>query len=132
MKTTTQTLLSSTLLALTVTCGAFAIIAPPTTPPAPGGPTPGVPGGGGPGGGGGRQRPKFEDLDKNNDGFITEDEVSKEMWERMKKRDADGDGKISKEEFGKGRPGGPGGPGGPGPGGPGGPGGPTAPPAPKA
>ena len=127
MKTTTQTLLSSTLLALTVTCGAFAIIAPPTTPPAPGGPTPGVPGGGG-----GRQRPKFEDLDKNNDGFITEDEVSKEIWERMKKRDADGDGKISKEEFGKGRPGGPGGPGGPGPGGPGGPGGPTAPPAPKA
>ena len=28
---------------------------------------------------------KFEDIDKNGDGFITEDEVTKEQWDRIKK-----------------------------------------------
>lgn len=104
MQISRKTLLSSTLLALAVTGSALALVAPPE-PPAPGGG----------GGDGGRKRPKFEDLDKNNDGFITEDEVSKEQWERLKKRDKDGDGKVSKDEFGQGRPSGPR-PGGPGPG----------------
>ena len=106
MQISRKTILSSAFLALAVTGSALALVAPPE-PPAPGG---------GGGGGGERKRPKFEDLDKNNDGYITEDEApSKEAWERLKKRDKDGDGKISKDEFGQGRPGGPR-PGGPGPG----------------
>ena len=110
------------MLALAITGASLALIAPPEPP---------APGGGGPAGGE-RKRPNFEDLDKNKDGFITEDEVTKEQWERMKKRDKDGDGKVSKDEFGQGggRPRGPGGPGG-GPGGPGGPGTPPAPGTPK-
>jgi large subunit ribosomal protein L28 len=38
-------------------------------------------------------------LDKNGDGFITQDEVPAEAWERMKKADKNGDGKISAEEL---------------------------------
>jgi len=110
----------SALFALAFTSATLAFSAPPTNPPAPGGDGPK------PGGGGGRQRPKFEDLDKNNDGFITEDEVTKEQWDRIKKRDKDNDGKVSKDEFGAPRPGG----GGPRPGGPG-PGTPPAPGTPK-
>ncbi len=95
-KHSTSRLASLLALALSGTALAFA------EPPTPGGDGPK------PGGGEGRQRPKFEDLDKNKDGFITEDEVSKEQWERMKKRDKDGDGKLSKDEFGQGgRPRGP-------------------------
>ena len=93
----------SALFALAFTSATLAFSAPPTNPPAPGGDGPK------PGGGGGRQRPKFEDLDKNNDGFITEDEVTKEQWDRIKKRDKDNDGKVSKDEFGAPRPGGGGG-----------------------
>jgi len=96
----------SVLFALAFTSAALALSAPPTEPPAPGGDGPKP-------GGGERKRPKFEDLDKNNDGFITEDEVTKEQWERIKKRDKDNDGKVSKDEFGAPRPGG----GGPRPGG---------------
>ena len=109
----------SALAALAFTSATLALSAPPTNPPAPGGdgPKPGA---------GERKRPKFEDLDKNGDGFITEDEVSKEQWDRIKKRDKDGDGKVSKDEFGAPRPGGPR-PGGDGPKGPG-PGNPPAPP----
>lgn len=117
MQISRKTLLSSALLALAVTGSALAFVAP---PPEPGGDGPKP-------GGGERKRPKFEDIDKNGDGFITEDEVTKEQWDRIKKRDKNGDGKVSKDEFGQGRPGGPG-PGGPAPGGPGTP--PPAPPAP--
>jgi hypothetical protein len=96
--TTHNTARIASLLALALSSTALAFAEPPT----PGGDSPK------PGGGEGRQRPKFEDLDKNKDGFITEDEVSKEQWERMKKRDKDGDGKLSKDEFGQGgRPRGP-------------------------
>ncbi|MEY3026774.1 MAG: EF-hand domain pair [Planctomycetota bacterium] len=85
------------ILTVTLATASMAFAEPPT--PAPGGPKPG---------GEGRQRPKFEDLDKNKDGFITEDEVSTEQWERLKRRDKDGDGKVSKDEFGQGgRPRGP-------------------------
>jgi len=94
----------SALFALAFTSAALALSAPPTEPPAPGGDGPK------PGGGSGRQRPKFEDLDKNKDGFITEDEVTKEQWERLKKRDKDNDGKITKDEFGQGGGGRPRGP----------------------
>jgi hypothetical protein len=58
-------------------------------PPAPGGGGGGGPGQGGPGQGGPGQggpgrggRPEFKDVDKNGDGFITEDEVPAERWER--------------------------------------------------
>jgi len=106
MRNTRNISIVSTMFALAITGASLALIAPPEPP---------APGGGGPGGGE-RKRPKFEDLDKNKDGFITEDEVTKEQWERMKKRDKDGDGKVSKDEFGQGgRRGGPR-PGGPGPG----------------
>jgi hypothetical protein len=51
---------------------------------------------GGPGGQGGeRRRPNFKALDKNGDGFITQDEVPAEAWERLKNADKNGDGKIS-------------------------------------
>lgn len=86
-------------------------------PPAPGGGGGGGPGQGGPGRGG---RPEFKDVDKNGDGFITEDEVPAERWERLKKADTDGDGKISEEEYKKARPGGGRGPRQPGGGGGGG------------
>ena len=52
--------------------------------------------------GGERKRPDFKTLDKNGDGFITEDEVPAQAWERMKKFDANGDGKISADEMTKG------------------------------
>ena len=52
--------------------------------------------------GGERKRPDFKTLDKNGDGFITEDEVPAQAWERMKKFDTNGDGKISAEEMTKG------------------------------
>jgi hypothetical protein len=98
---------------------------------------------GGPGGQGGeRRRPDFKTLDKNGDGFITQDEVPAEAWERLKNADKNGDGKISEEEMREARPRGPrqggpgqggpgqGGPGGPGQGGKPGPGGPGTPPPP--
>jgi len=65
MQISRKTILSSAFLALAVTGSALALVAPPE-PPAPGG---------GGGGGGERKRPKFEDLDKNNDGYVTLDEM---------------------------------------------------------
>ncbi len=112
------TLIAAPLFALTLAASAVAFPqdggpgkAPPSQGPGQGGPGgpggPGSPGPGGPGGPGGgeRKRPVFTDLDKNGDGSITADDVSPEQWERIKKLDADGDGKVSKEEFDQGRPG---------------------------
>ena len=59
---------------------------------------------------------KFQKADKNNDGFLTKDEVGTERWERIKVADANKDGKVSKPEMqqarkdgklprGKGKPG---------------------------
>ena len=92
----------ASLLASAFAATTLAVAEPPSNPPAPGGgPKPG---------GEGRQRPKFEDLDKNKDGAITEDEVEKDQWERLKKRDKNNDGKITKDEFGQGGGGRPRGP----------------------
>ena len=134
-------------LACTFASAALAI-----EPPANGGQDPAQGPGQGPGGkeggkeggkqggkGGERKRPDFKTLDKNGDGFITEDEAPAQGWERMKKFDTDGDGKISADEMTKGmaeqrgRGKGPGGPGGKDGGkGNGAPPPPPAPPAPPA
>lgn len=89
-------------LACTFASAALAI-----EPPANGGQDPAQGAGGKDGGkdggkGGERKRPDFKTLDKNGDGFITEDEVPAQAWERMKKFDANGDGKISADEMTKG------------------------------
>jgi CO/xanthine dehydrogenase Mo-binding subunit len=93
-------------LACTFASAALAI-----EPPANGGQDPAQGPGQGPGGkeggkdggkGGERKRPDFKTLDKNGDGFITEDEAPAQAWERMKKFDANGDGKISADEMTKG------------------------------
>ncbi|MEI6475978.1 MAG: EF-hand domain-containing protein, partial [Planctomycetota bacterium] len=98
------TFIAPAFLALSL-AGTVVAIAPPAdqAPPAkdPGGQ--GGPGGPGQGPGGpggeGRKRPDFKTLDKNGDGFITQDEVPADAWERMKKLDKNGDGKVSEEEM---------------------------------
>lgn len=42
---------------------------------------------------------RFQRADKNNDGFLTRDEVGDKRWERIKIADANNDGKVSKAEF---------------------------------
>jgi hypothetical protein len=42
---------------------------------------------------------RFQKADKNNDGFLTKDEVGAERWERIKVADANGDGKVTKSEM---------------------------------
>jgi len=96
MQRNTTMITIASLFASALAATALAAAEPPGNPPAPGGE--------------GRQRPKFEDLDKNKDGAITEDEVEKGQWERLKKRDKDNDGKITKDEFGQGGGGRPRGP----------------------
>ena len=41
----------------------------------------------------------FKKADKNNDGFLTKDEVGAERWERIKAADANSDNKISHPEL---------------------------------
>jgi hypothetical protein len=42
---------------------------------------------------------RFQRADKNNDGFLTRDEVGDKRWERIKVADANNDGKVSKAEL---------------------------------
>lgn len=42
---------------------------------------------------------RFQKADKNNDGFLTKDEMGEGRWERIKVADANNDGKISKDEM---------------------------------
>ena len=42
---------------------------------------------------------RFQRADKNNDGFLTADEVGDKRWERIKVADANSDGKVSKAEI---------------------------------
>jgi hypothetical protein len=42
---------------------------------------------------------RFQRADKNNDGFLTRDEVGDQRWERIKVADANSDGKVSKAEL---------------------------------
>jgi Ca2+-binding EF-hand superfamily protein len=85
--------------------------------PAPGGPGGAAPGGQGPGGfgqrggRGGFRRPsgpemllmvaqgKFRQMDLNNDGFLTPDEIPPAQQQEIFQYDFDGDGKISPEEY---------------------------------
>jgi Ca2+-binding EF-hand superfamily protein len=46
-----------------------------------------------------RAAERFQKADKNNDGFLTADEVGAERWEHMKVADTNNDGKISKAEL---------------------------------
>jgi hypothetical protein len=85
---------------------ASTVLAAPPEPPAPGGPNPQEPRGP-------RQAPKFEDMDKNGDGYIDQQEAG-ERWKRLQRLDKDGDGKVSREEWDNRQP-----PRGPRPGGPG-------------
>jgi hypothetical protein len=41
----------------------------------------------------------FQKADKNNDGFLTKDEVGDKRWERIKVADANNDGKVSHPEL---------------------------------
>ncbi len=41
----------------------------------------------------------FKKADKNQDGFLTKDEVGEERWERIKLADANKDNKISRDEM---------------------------------
>jgi Ca2+-binding EF-hand superfamily protein len=50
-------------------------------------------------GGGGGADELFKALDKNADGVLTQDEVPEKLAMRIAAADADGDGKITKEEF---------------------------------
>ena len=45
----------------------------------------------------------FARLDKNNDGFITQDEAPAKRWQRLTRFDANKDSKLSKDELAKGR-----------------------------
>ncbi len=47
----------------------------------------------------GHDRPQFAQLDKNNDGYITRAEVSAKRWERLRRKDADADKRVSREEY---------------------------------
>ena len=42
---------------------------------------------------------RFQKADKNNDGFLTKDEVGDQRWERIKVADTNNDGKVSKAEM---------------------------------
>lgn len=42
---------------------------------------------------------RFQKADKNNDGFLTKDEVGDKRWERIKVADTNNDGKVSKAEM---------------------------------
>lgn len=42
---------------------------------------------------------RFQKADKNNDGFLTQDEVGDRRWEHIKVADANNDGKISLAEM---------------------------------
>ena len=42
---------------------------------------------------------RFQKADKNNDGFLTKDEVGDERWERIKVADVNNDTKVSKAEM---------------------------------
>jgi Ca2+-binding EF-hand superfamily protein len=42
---------------------------------------------------------RFQQADKNKDGFLTPDEVGAERWERIKVADANNDGKVSQAEL---------------------------------
>jgi Ca2+-binding EF-hand superfamily protein len=41
----------------------------------------------------------FERMDKNKDGALTSDEVKDQFWQRLVKADANGDGKVTKQEL---------------------------------
>jgi hypothetical protein len=53
----------------------------------------------GKGEGHGQGQGHFKKADKNNDGFLTKDEVGDKRWERIKVADANKDGKISHPEM---------------------------------
>ncbi len=42
---------------------------------------------------------RFQKADKNNDGYLTEDEVGAKRWEHLKVADANNDKKVSKAEI---------------------------------
>lgn len=46
-----------------------------------------------------RAAERFQKADKNNDGFLTRDEVGEKRWERIKVADTNNDGKVSKAEL---------------------------------
>lgn len=46
-----------------------------------------------------RAAERFRKADKNNDGFLTRDEVGDKRWDRIKVADANNDGKVSKAEL---------------------------------
>ena len=46
-----------------------------------------------------RAAERFQKADKNNDGFLTADEVGEKRWERIKVADANSDSKVSKAEL---------------------------------
>jgi Ca2+-binding EF-hand superfamily protein len=41
----------------------------------------------------------FKKADKNNDGFLTKDEVGDKRWDRIKVADANNDAKVSQAEM---------------------------------
>ena len=45
----------------------------------------------------------LQEIDKNKDGKLSEDEVRPEIWSRLARNDSDGDAKISLEELPEGR-----------------------------
>jgi Ca2+-binding EF-hand superfamily protein len=46
-----------------------------------------------------RAAERFQKADKNNDGFLTKDEVGDKRWEHIKVADTNNDGKVSKAEL---------------------------------
>src|SRR5206468_10354834 len=46
-----------------------------------------------------RAAERFQKADKNNDGFLTADEVGEKRWEHIKVADANNDGKVSLAEM---------------------------------
>ncbi len=42
---------------------------------------------------------RFQQDDKNNDGYLTQAEVGAERWERIKVADANNDGRVSRDEM---------------------------------
>jgi Ca2+-binding EF-hand superfamily protein len=42
---------------------------------------------------------RFEQADKNNDGYLTQSEVGAQRWERIKVADTNNDAKVSKDEM---------------------------------
>ena len=49
--------------------------------------------------GGNGKGARFKKADKNNDGYLTKDEVGAQRWERIKVADANKDNKVSKDEM---------------------------------